>query len=369
MLQQSKLRQDMENQLIDADTLSGFEDDLIVLKALGFIREDVNIADALLNTYADANGGFYSPETEKIYLIGSYVDGLSALEQYVYALEYAHVIQDNNFNLSNLGYFPCSQAKQVCQAMNALVKGEAALVNQLWLENNPPETGMQDILNYDPSPTLFGPENPAPFFAQDATFATTHGLDFVTYLYENGGWSAVNRAYTILPKTTEQIMHPEKYQQREEAGGIAYPNYTSLLGQEWELVREDSLGEWYTYLLLGYNDYPSAQVPDNEAAIAANGWSVDRYQVFYNPEEQQSFLSVYWIWDSPEEGNQFFGALETSLNGRFGGVSEQLPDGGNCWSFGGERSCIQQNGEKVYWLFSENSDLVDLVRDRFNVFP
>ncbi|MBN2045545.1 MAG: hypothetical protein JW757_11035 [Anaerolineales bacterium] len=370
LLQESKLRQDMENQLINTDSFAKLEDDLIVFKALGFIRDDVNMADPLLNFYADANGGFYSPETEKIYLIGSYFDGFGALEQYVYALVFAHAIQDNNFNLSNLGYFPeCKQPQQTCQAMNALVKGEAALVNQLWLEQNPPQTGLQDILNYDPSPTLFGPETPAPFFTQDAEFGPAFGLDFVTYLYENGGWSAVNRAFTILPSTTEQIMHPEKYQQREEAGGIAYPNYTSLLGQEWELVEEDSLGEWYSYLLLGYNDYPGAQVSDTEAAIAASGWSVDRYQVFYNPEEQQTFLSVYWIWDSAEEGNQFYSALEASLNGRFGGAAEDLIDGGKCWSFGGERSCIQQQEQKVYWLFSQNADLVDLVRERFKVFP
>ncbi len=189
------------------------------------------------------------------------------------------------------------------------------------------------------------------------------------YLYENGGWNAVNRAFSILPSTTEQILHPEKYQQREEAGGIVYPTYTDLLGQEWELLREDSLGEWYTYLLLGYNDYPTAQRPENEAAVAAEGWSVDRYQLYYNSRKQQTFLSVYWIWDSEEDSNQFYTSLNASLDARFGGASEELSDGGSCWTFGGQKSCIQQEGPKVYWLLSENADMVDLVRGRFNVFP
>jgi hypothetical protein len=370
MLSLDKLRQDMENQLIDPETLAEFEDDLIVLKSLGFIRDDVNLADQLLNTYADANGGFYSPANEKIYLLGSYFDGIGAIEQYVYALEYAHALQDHNFNLSNLGYYPkCKQAEQTCKAMNALIKGEAALVNQLWLEQNPPQSGYQDIVEYDPAPTLFGPNDPAPFFTQDAAFGTTHGLAFVQYLYENGGWNAVNRAFSILPSTTEQILHPEKYQQREEAGGIVYPSYIGLLGQEWELVREDSLGEWYSYLLLGYNDYPSAQIPDKDAAVAANGWSVDRYQVYYNPEAKQTFLSVYWIWDSVDEASQFYTALEISLNGRFGGAPEELSEGGVCWNFGGQKSCIQQGRSKVYWLLSEDAEMVDLVRGRFVVFP
>jgi hypothetical protein len=191
----------------------------------------------------------------------------------------------------------------------------------------------------------------------------------VEYLYENGSWSSVNRAFSVLPKTTEQIMHPEKYQQREEAGGIAYPAYQDLLGQEWELIREDSLGEWYTYLLLGYNDFPTAQQPDNDALVAAAGWSVDRYQLFYSPEAQQSFLSVYWVWDTNEDSNQFYASLEAMMDARFGGAVEIMPDGSNCWTFGGQTSCIQQESTKVYWLLSENTELVDLVRGRFNVFP
>lgn len=363
-----KLQSEMEILLIDADRLSDFEDDQIVLKALGLARGDANLTENLLNNYADSIGGFYSPETEKVYVVGSQVDGFGSFEKYIYALEYAHVLQDNNFNLSNIGYYPkCTQAAQACQALNALVKGEAALVQQLWLGQNAPED-VQAIADLEQAPVLFG-SNQSSFFAKDATFATTHGLAFVEYLFNNGGWNAVDRAFSVIPSTTEQIMHPEKYQQREEAGGMAYPSYIDLLGQQWELIREDSLGEWYTYLLLGYNDYPTAQRPDSEAAIAAAGWSVDRYQVFYNPEEQQTFLSAYWIWDTQEDGNQFYQSLDASMDARFGGTGEELPEGGKCWTFGGEKSCIQQKANKVYWLLSENSSMIDLVRERFSVFP
>ncbi len=42
-----------------------FEDELLLLNALGFIRGNVNLADPLLNTYADAAGGFYSPDKQE----------------------------------------------------------------------------------------------------------------------------------------------------------------------------------------------------------------------------------------------------------------------------------------------------------------
>ena len=173
----------------------------------------------------------------------------------------------------------------------------------------------------------------------------------------------------MLPSTTEQILHPEKYQQSEGPGPITPPDYTDLLPQEWALIVDDSLGEWDTYLLMAYNDYAGAKRPASEAALAAEGWSADKYQVYYNPEERQVFLSVYWVWDTPDEAAQFYQSLEPSLSSRFGTADVDTQGSGDCWLYRQQKSCIQRDANKVYWLLSDDAALLDEVRERFALFP
>jgi hypothetical protein len=291
------------------------------------------------------------------------------VEQYVYSQEFTHALQDNRFDLTGLGYYPdCTAAGQACQAIQALVQGDVVLTSLFWREEYPPQIGLQNILNYNPPSTLFQ-SSPPPYFAMDTAFATTAGLEFVQYLYDNGGWGAVNRAYSVLPTTTEQILHPEKYQQGEGPGAINALEYNDLLPQEWELITEDALGEWKAYLLLAYNDFPGAKRPASEAALAAEGWSADKYQVYYNPEERQVFLSVYWVWDTPDEAAQFYQSLEPSLSTRFGNAGVETQGSSSCWVYQQQKSCIQRDGNKIYWLLSDDDGLLDTVRERFALFP
>ena len=54
------------------------------------------------------------------------------------------------------------------------------------------------------------------------------GLIFVNGIWARGGWEAIDRAYARLPDSTEQVLHPEKYEAREmpvevelDAGALA----------------------------------------------------------------------------------------------------------------------------------------------------
>ena len=369
ILVNSLLRQEMATFLINEEASAMLADKEIVLQSLGFINASYNLADSFLSIQADAIGGYYLPTEDKLYLVGNPADGFGAIEQYVYAHEYAHAIQDANYDLTGLGTFPlCEVPNQACQAVRAMVEGEANLVSQTWLDQFPPAGGLSNVLNYDPRPMLFQ-SSPPPYFEMDTIFADTYGSDFVQYLFDNGGWNSVNRAFSVLPTTTEQIIHPEKYQQREVAGVINAPDYSSLLSQEWELVTDDSLGEWDSFLLLAYNDYPNARQPEDDAALAAEGWSADRYQVYFNPEERQVFLSVYWVWDTNEDSAQYYNLLRLSLNSRFGSAEVDSGTSGTCWFYQGQKSCIQRDANKIYWLMSDSSELLDTVREQFNLFP
>ena len=80
-------------------------------------------------------------------------------------------------------------------------------------------------------------------------------------------------------------------------------------------------------------------------------------------------MSVYWSWDTVEDANQFYTSLTDSLSRRFGNASVDAPGGGECWFYRSQKSCIQKDGTKVYWLLSEDTEMLDLVRERFKLFP
>ena len=363
-----KLRQFMQERLIDDETLTELQAEEIVLRALGFINAEYDLTQARLNARGDALGGYYDPDLNKLNLVGSGFDGV---ETYIYAHEYAHALQDANFDLNSLGYTPsCTKSIQACLATRALVEGEASLVNQLWLEQFPPETGLEEINNYQPPAALFQEQADPPYYAMNNVFAYEYGLAFVEFLQENGGWNAVNRAYAALPETTEQILHPAKYQQRELPLFLDHPDLSPVFRNDWELLRRESLGEWETYLLLAYNDFTEARRPTQEAQVAAEGWGSDEYRVYFNPATEDVFLSVYWIWDNADEASQFYNSLLPSLSTRFGRNAIDGPgESGMCWFFSEQTSCLYQNEKWVLWLYSTNRETLEAAKEKFTKLP
>lgn len=368
IMSSAKLRQIMQSQVLDEEALSQLEVEEISLRALGFINDDYDLTQAVLNARGDALGGYYDADLNKINLIGS---GFGGVQKYIYAHEYAHALQDANFDLNSLGLYPsCTKPFQACLATRALVEGEATLVNQIWLEEYPPEVGLEEISNFQPPDALFQDNADPPYFEMNTVFAYETGLAFVEYLFENGGWNGVNRAYAVLPDTTEQVMHPAKYQQREQPLFLDHPDLSPVFRNDWEFIRRDSLGEWASYLLLAYNDYPDARRPDAEAKVAAEGWGADEYRVYYNPVSQDVFLSAYWIWDSQADANQFYNALLLSLSTRFGRNAVDGPgESGICWSFAEQTSCLYQNEDLVLWLYSDNQEILEAAREKFTKLP
>jgi len=363
-----RLQQIMAGTLIDDDVLAQLETEEIVLRALGFINDTYDLTLATINSRADALGGFYDPTLNKIYLVGEDFQGV---EQYIYAHEYAHTLQDANFDLNSLGLYPtCTKPSQACLAIRALVEGEATLVDQQWLEQYPPEVGSEEISNYEPPARLFQDGAEPAYFAMNTSFAFDYGLSFVNYLYENGGWKAVNRAYGVLPETTEQVLHPTKYQQRELPLYLNHPDLSPVFRNDWEFIRSDSLGEWGTYLLLAYNDFTDARRPVQEARVAAEGWGADEFRVYHNSATNKVFLSAYWIWDTPADINQFYTSLLPYVSTRFGSnVVDGPGEEGVCWSYVGQISCLYKNDTGVLWLYSDDQEILAAAKERFTKFP
>lgn len=336
-----------------------------VWSALGLVKPTYDLYTNALNGLTDSVGGFYFPWNSELYVIGS---GFSGIQRFVFSHEYGHALVDQHFDLDSLGVFPlCMGEEQRCQAIQALVEGDATLVMTQWWEQYASPDDYFDILNFNPPAQTLPEQFPPPFVLRDGNFPYVEGLSFVQALYARGRWARINQAYDQPPRTTEQIMHPSKYFAGEVGAVVGEIPLGDVLGAGWRPLENDALGEWMTYLLLGYGADVDSQLTDSEAAAAAAGWGGDRYQVYYNDETGQTVLAARWIWDSGPDALTFRSAMTKYLNERFG-ANVVASSRGACWEANAQRACLFSNGRETLWLLGPEASLLEAILTHFPGF-
>lgn len=360
-----KLRMMLYELFVDEEMLAGLDDEEIALKAFGFMDENYDLTEAALEDFADYLGGFYLPENNSLFVIGTSFRGNV---QHVYSHEYMHALQDQHFDLTSLGIYPvCTRPQQECLAIRALVEGEASYVMDLWWGSYAGSDDYNSYKVFTPPSPLFSPDPPPPYFGMDGAFAYSVGAYFVAYLHQFYGWEAVNAAYTErLPITTEQILFPEKYIENELPVPVDDPLLGDVLGDGWRLVLRDSMGLWESFLLLGYGNAEESQLPMYDSIFAVEAWAGDTYQVYYHDERQETVMVVHWVWDTEEAQELFFESLDWSLEGRFD--SNSAEGTGACWGDADWVSCLYAAGTDSLWIITSSSDLTNLVSDEFPQF-
>jgi hypothetical protein len=341
-------------------------DEVAVLSALGLIKPTYDIYTNALNGLTDNIGGFYFPWNDELYVIGTRFSGV---ERWVFSHEFGHALVDQHYNIDSMGVYPlCEGDQQRCKAIQALVEGDATLVMNQWFQQYVRPQDVEDILNYRPPPVTLPEQFPPPYLYLDASFPYEYGLQFVNQLYLRGRWARVNEAYQNLPLSTEQIMHPEKYFAGERPVAVDEAALAGVLTDPaWRMLESNSLGEWTTYLILGYGADVDAQLDDEIARRAATGWGGDRYQVFVNDTTGQIVLAAHWVWDSAIDARTFDASMQEYLDKRFGGTAV---DGaaGECWEANAQVSCVYLNARDSLWVLAPTMDLVDQLRALFPIF-
>ncbi len=354
-----KLQLLLTDLFITDEYLATLPDEGYALTALGFIQPEYDLVQSALDSKADYIGGFYLPENNEIYIIGT---GFFGIEKYIYSHEFMHALQDQHFDLTSLGVYPeCTLAAQNCMAIRALVEGQAEYVQNLWWQSFATAQDFADISRYVPPTTLFQEEAP-PYFSLSGSFPYFYGGAFVDTLYQRDGWNEVNDAFSRLPDTTEQIIHPEKYVAREQGIEVNDPDLDQALGEGWRRLRRDALGEWETFLLLAYGVDEQAQIAEEQAVGAAEGWGGDTYQVYRHDGNSQTVLAAHWTWDNNSHKDEFYAALSDYLGARYRGAN--ISD--TCWLVEGEMSCIYDSGREVLWILAPDLGTLEQI---FGLFP
>ena len=76
-------------------------------------------------------------------------------------------------------------------------------------------------------------------------FPYTGGLQLALAAFQGGGYAGVDQLYANPPDTTEQVLHPDKFQADEQAVAVDFPaDFPASLGDGWKVALEDTLGEF-----------------------------------------------------------------------------------------------------------------------------
>lgn len=290
------------------------------LKQFGFLPKNFKTWDFLLNLYTSEVAGLYDYKTGQLMLMGEQtkIPGAEQLQQYGVSVgdvllihEMEHGIQDQYFNLTKmLTDVKRYKSDDSENAALALIEGDATLVMMNYmLETLGQSFGMdmgsmvdmsqmKDMMTDMPmSGAGASTLQSAPlYFKRTMLFSYMDGMVFVDALKKRGGWNEVNKAFRYPPRSTEQIMHPQRYFMKDEPVVIDWTKLPKTLG-DWKMMSENTCGEMIIKTMF------ENLLPDSDYRSIADGWGGDRYRIYKNGDN--TFLVWFSVWDRKQDARQF----------------------------------------------------------------
>ena len=355
-----ELRQQVIDDFLKNYTTEDAHNDSITLAAFGLLQPNFDLIPFYTNLYSEQIAGYYDQKTKQMYVVQG--ESFQGPERMTYAHEYTHVLQDQNFDFENgLKYNEdaCKNDSERCAGIQALVEGDATFTEQTWLLKYSTALDKQQIQqfyqNYQ-SPVY---DSAPDFMKEDFLFPYQNGMEFVQTLYDQGGWAAVNSAFKNPPVSSEQILHPEKYPS-DEPIQVTLPDLGQTLGSDWHKVSNDTLGEWYTYLLLAYGQDSAARVDQATAKEAAKGWGGDAYAVYQRDSDGAIVLVLDDTWDTSKDATEFGNAFKIYGANRWGKPDQS----GNTLTWTTNSSVIQfdQQDAQTLWVMAPDTTTLELLR-------
>ncbi len=296
------------------------EDDLerarVVYTALDLLPASLDVRALLLRLMGEQIVGYYDADAKSLCVRDDVMrafaeaeaddDGELGEARIVLVHELVHALQDQNLGLS--AHIHEKRDTDADNAFHALVEGDATLAMIAYalereqiplhkLTGNPAQVrSLSDVVRRTP---LAGTElEQAPAILRVPLLsAYVDGLSFCASLHGASGWSAVDRAHTNPPRSTEEVLHPERFAHRVAPGLVNLPELPAIAAAGYRRVQEDTLGE------LEMGVYFSQGADEAQGREAADGWEADRLRVY---EAKDKGAAVVWAsrWHSEHDADQ-----------------------------------------------------------------
>jgi hypothetical protein len=320
-----------------------------IVKRLGLYRGDLtNFSETAKAVMSSQAGAYYDPETKTFNMLMQNVSEL--MMKLLFTHELYHGLQDQYFGLQKYlpmkGWTGPELNGDQAMARQSVVEGEATYIMSMYMiktmgrqeptrQMMAPAIQMQSQMDLASIKAMMklpemkklagsgvaeamdATESIPSFMVESLMGVYLKGLGFVFAVHERG-WSEVEKLYTEYPpQSTEQILHPEKWQSREALSEITYPalERVSVL-KGWEPLDSDVLGEFQWRVIF------KEQGLGAEAEAAAAGWDGDRYIIFKRKDSDATLMLLSTSWDSAAQAEEFASAYRRLLAKKYEGAPE-----------------------------------------------
>jgi hypothetical protein len=334
-----ELAQDYPPEEVEVDTR--------VLAVLDLIPEDLDLQQVLLDLYSSQVLGLYDDEENSFIVVNE--GEFDLLDRVTYAHEYVHGLQDEHFDLTTF-IDEDRMNDDEALARLALVEGDATLAMSEYFiaqasQASPEE--LRALIEATPEGQDVLEATPA-ILRATMEFPYAYGTEFVSTVAA-GDWARVDALFSDPPQSTEQILHPEKYLERDEPQILSLPPLTATLGAEWYKIEDNTLGEFQMGV------YLDERLDAETAAAASAGWGGDRYAVYVRGGD--ALLALVTAWDSDAEQEEFAGAYEDWASAKHG--REARVDGSvRWWTSDDEVTALLARGREAILVVGPDVDVV-----------
>ena len=309
---------------------------LALLDLLGMSGEETDLEELLETLRPATNQPFYDFDRRTI-LLPAGTEPLDAYQKWRLVGEIAHALTVQHdpsvvASLAAAGSDPDMRA-----ALAALVEGEAALVQTLYLDSLPPEersevarqAAEQSRVSLDGLPTML---------RELLLFPYREGPFLVVNLYRLGGTQAVDQALDHPPMTTEHILHLDTYRRLEPALAVQPVDVTA---DGYVLVEQGTWGEHRWRALFDHYSGPA------EASQAAEGWGADHYQLHGHPLTGDLVFVARYVGDSFADEAEMNSAIRTMLSSGIEAGRSEVIDTITSWESGTDYALLSWDVDAI----------------------
>lgn len=284
------------------------EERLLVM--LRLLPAETRLRELLGKALTEEVAGYYIPRTGTMALVrGAGLDGLFA--EVALAHELTHALEDQHFGIEPHGASGFLRDRAVADA--ALREGTAtlAMVEYVALTQGGvqelPAGARRRLLEELDQLALPASSGLPRYVREGLVFPYAAGAVLVDRLQSRDGWAAVDRAFEEAPPlSSEQVMHPRKYESGERPVRVRLSGAQAALPRGARVVARGDLGEFDTAQFL--RDANGRRRSEE----AAEGWGGSTFELWRLPGGGD-VLVMGWAWDTARDAREFAAAARLSV--------------------------------------------------------
>ena len=317
---------------------------------LGLLTPEQDLEAMTMEVLKEQVGGFYDPGTKSFYLMEGFTGDLARV---ILAHELTHALDDRLYDLDGALKARIGNSDQTTAYMS-VVEGSGSAVMNRWVMANAGKLDPASMREFSKMGTAALQDTPAviwkPLLATYMTgqrFLSIGVRQLRTVEEVRDPNAALERAFAKPPRSSEQILHPEKYWVPEDIDEpIMVERERVDLPEGWTLAQEDTFGEMQlalvTELVNGHYKVnfgnPMSMMNIKYTNAAAAGWGGDSLGLYAKGAGR--LLHLVTVWDNEEEAEEFEQAMSmviedfiepnlALLAGEEGGHGARMTKGGS----------------------------------------